>query len=231
MAHVPRRIAFFGGSFDPPHGGHLAIARAALQALQLDEVLFAPVGTQPLKPGGAVAAFTDRLAMVRLAIENEPGFRLSLLDAPVPDAPGVPTPGPRYTIDTLQRLRSQAGAQAELFCLIGADSFSTLARWHRGAEIPFAASLIVAARPGQPVAELAQGLPPGLALEENASPGNGLRCFLLRNTAGRSARLFLLPDLHYDISATRIRRQIQAGNPADLPAAVAAYIAAHQLYR
>ncbi|MGA8041301.1 MAG: adenylyltransferase/cytidyltransferase family protein, partial [Terracidiphilus sp.] len=62
-----QRIAFFGGSFDPPHNGHLAVARAALQALQLDKVLFAPVGTQPLKPHGASAGFADRLAMTQLA--------------------------------------------------------------------------------------------------------------------------------------------------------------------
>src|SRR5215469_4855309 len=83
-AQPVRRIAFFGGSFDPPHRGHLAIARAALQALHLDRVLFAPVGAQPLKPEGATASFDDRVAMTRLAIAEEPRFEVSLADAPAP---------------------------------------------------------------------------------------------------------------------------------------------------
>ena len=76
------RIAFFGGSFDPPHRGHLTIACAASTALHLDQILFAPVGAQPLKPLGATASFDDRVAMTRLAIANEPGFVVTLADAP-----------------------------------------------------------------------------------------------------------------------------------------------------
>src|SRR5947209_15565723 len=76
------RVAFFGGSFDPPHLGHLAVASAARDALRLDRVLFAPVGAQPLKPAGSTAAFADRLAMTELAIAGEPGFEISLADAP-----------------------------------------------------------------------------------------------------------------------------------------------------
>ena len=75
---TPVRVAFFGGSFDPPHLGHLAVARAARDAFQLDTVLFAPVGAQPLKPEGSAAGFEDRLAMTRLAIEDEPGLRFRL---------------------------------------------------------------------------------------------------------------------------------------------------------
>ena len=67
-------MAFFGGSFDPPHLGHLAVARAARAAFHLDTVLFAPVGAQPLKPEGSAASFEQRLAMTRLAIAGEPGF-------------------------------------------------------------------------------------------------------------------------------------------------------------
>src|SRR5690348_8506002 len=91
------RVAYFGGSFDPPHLGHLAVARAARAALRLDVVLFAPVGAQPLKTQGATASFEDRVAMTRLAIAEEPGMSLSLADAP------MSTGAPNYSIDTLTR--------------------------------------------------------------------------------------------------------------------------------
>src|ERR1700678_2533360 len=97
-ANAGQRVAFFGGSFDPPHQGHLAVARAAFTALALDTVLFAPVGAQPLKPLGSTANFEDRLAMTRLAVADEPGFAVSLVDVPKPSA------APNYTLDTLLKL-------------------------------------------------------------------------------------------------------------------------------
>src|SRR5271165_476001 len=95
----PGRIAFFGGSFDPPHMGHLAVARAARAALGLDCVLFAPVGAQPLKPQGPSASFADRLEMTKLAIAGQPGFAISLADAPMSSG------APNYTLETLLGLR------------------------------------------------------------------------------------------------------------------------------
>jgi nicotinate-nucleotide adenylyltransferase len=156
------RVAFFGGSFDPPHLGHLAVARAAQAALGLDTVLFAPVGAQPLKPRGSTASFDDRLAMTRLAIAGQPGFAVSLADAPRPSG------APNYTIDTLLGLRTELPPDPALFCLMGADAFAGLRRWHRAAEIPFAASLIVASRPGQSLGDLAAALPEGVTLEDQS---------------------------------------------------------------
>ena len=100
-----RRVAFFGGSFDPPHKGHLAIAHAARTALGLDSILFAPVGAQPLKPNGLTASFEDRLAMTRLAIACEPEFAVSLADAPKPSG------APNYTLET-----SLASSRGNSFC-------------------------------------------------------------------------------------------------------------------
>src|SRR5258708_25210276 len=128
------RVAFFGGSFDPPHLGHLAVARAARDALQLDRVLFAPVGAQPLKPQGSTAPFNDRLAMTQLAIAGERGFAVSLVDAPNPDSK------PNYTVETLRTLCTGLPSGGSLYCLMGADSFVSLRRWHGAAEIPFVAS-------------------------------------------------------------------------------------------
>jgi len=230
------RVAFFGGSFDPPHLGHLAVARAARAALGLDPVLFAPVGAQPLKPHGSTASFEDRLAMTRLAIAGEPGFAISLADAPKPSGT------PNYTLETLLGLRAELPPDGALFCLMGADSFAGLRRWHRSAEIPFVAPLIVASRPGESLSDLKAALPEGLTVEAVPGPGGvGLeievRSYLLRNPAGDSAPFYLLPGLEVEISASEIREQVRAaaGGRAPerelLPAPVSAYIRAHGLCR
>ncbi len=220
------RVAFLGGSFDPPHLGHLAVAAAARDALALDTVLFAPVGEQPLKPRGSTASFEDRVAMTRLAIAGKPGFELSLADAP------RSSPEPNYTIDTLHRLRATLAPGAALFFLMGADSFRGLHNWRRGAEIPFAASLIVASRPGQPLLSLEASLPAGLTLqpvETREKNGIEVRSFSLADAAGRQSSFYLLPGLDVEISASAIR----AGQDfsARLPASVADYIRARHLYR
>jgi nicotinate-nucleotide adenylyltransferase len=237
-----RRVAFFGGSFDPPHRGHLAVARAAQVALDLDTVLFAPVGSQPLKPQGSTASFDDRLAMTRLAIAGEPAFCLSLADAPIQGSSAGETPN--YSFDTLVALKKELPASGALFCLIGADSFLGLRRWHRGAEIPFIAPLIVASRPGQSLADLAKVLPAGLSINPDPTTPSmplrtELRAFTLCDRFGATAPFYLLPGLHIEISASEIRRQVRAADrtpaghalPADLPESVFAYIAAHNLYR
>jgi len=230
-----RRIAFFGGSFDPPHLGHIAIARAAQTALDLDTVLFAPVGIQPLKPLGSTASFEDRAAMTELAIRGQPNFATSLVDAP------DPTGEPNYTIDTLQRLQAQFPT-AQLFTLVGADSFLSLRRWYRGAEIPFLAPLIVASRPGQDLGDMASILPDGLTIYAEKTGHSAkhevpLRLFTLRNQIGLSTLFYLLPGLEIEISASDIRRQVSAALEGFcaghelLSDSVCEYIAAHGLYR
>jgi nicotinate-nucleotide adenylyltransferase len=231
------RVAFFGGSFDPPHLGHLAVARAARAAFRLDEVLFAPVGVQPLKPEGPAADFADRLAMTKLAIEGEPGFTISLADAPKPDGE------PNFTLQTLRTIRAGLGSDGHLFCLMGADSFFGLRAWHRAAEVPFAAPLIVASRPGEPLDELEAALPPGLTLEpapdaQSFVAGSEVRTFRIISSSGETAPFYVLPGLHVEISASEIRRQLRAGiefaagdSPSSLPDAVAEYVKTHHLYR
>ena len=227
------RVAFFGGSFDPPHRGHLGIARAAQSTLGLDTVLFAPVGVQPLKPLGSTASFEDRVAMTELAIQGLPQFAISFADAPDPSRT------PNYTIDTLVRLREQYPG-AELFNLMGADSFLNLNHWFRGPEIPFIVPLIVASRPGQHLEDLATVLPHGLTIHEDSEPvatNVSLRVFTLRNTAGAEAPFYLLPGLAIEISATEIRHQVRAAldglcaGHELLPDPVCNYIATHGLYR
>jgi nicotinate-nucleotide adenylyltransferase len=234
------RIAFFGGSFDPPHEGHLAIARAAKLALHLDTVLFAPVGTQPLKPEGSTAPFEDRVAMTRLAVERDSGFAVSLVDAPKSDG------APNFTLDTLFQLTAALPPGGSLFFLMGSDSFFGLRRWHRAAEIPFVAPLIVASRPGQPLDDLMSALPVGLSMEPLGADSHslavaetlpGLRSFMLTNSSGAKAPLYLLTGLDFDVSASHVREQIRAGGVAGragrlpVPTAVMDYIRARALYK
>lgn len=219
------RIAFFGGSFDPPHHGHLAIAHAAMERLHLDEVLFAPVGLQPLKREAQPASFQDRAEMVRLAIEDDPRLRLSLADAP--------RTAPNYTIDTLLELRATLAADDRLFFLVGADSFLTLHKWHRAAELLFVCDFIVAGRPGSPIGRAALPLPDGVSAEAAVSCGPGCIAYPLRDTAGHSGTLYLLPGLHEDVSATEIRRALAGGGEPQsaLRPEVVTYIRQHGLYR
>jgi nicotinate-nucleotide adenylyltransferase len=238
------RVAFFGGSFDPPHLGHLAVARAARAAFLLDEVLFAPVGAQPLKVDGATASFDDRLAMTKLAVEDERGFTVTLADAPKPGASrGF---APNYTFETLEGLRASLAPDAQLYCLMGADSFLSLRQWHRAAEIPFLASLIVASRPGQPLERLTAALPPGVTLEDAPEKIHGgseieVRSYIVKNERGDHAPFYVLAGLDVPISATEIRQGIREGIQSEsgagktgsspVPPAVRDYIAQHDLYR
>jgi nicotinate-nucleotide adenylyltransferase len=228
------RIAFFGGSFDPPHNGHLAVARAAQAAFQLDEVLFAPVGLQPHKPAGSAASFADRVEMTRLAIASDPAFALSLIDAPNSHQQ------PNFTVDTLQTLRHSLPPATELFFLLGADAFRGLPHWRGAAEIPFLANLIVAARPEPQIEDnpgLLVHLPEGLSCRPAsrlAAQPQALIEYRLTNPFGQETPLYLLPNLNYEVSATQLREEVHSPQQSPtrrlIAPAVLEYIRAHCLY-
>jgi len=132
------RIGVFGGTFDPVHVGHLAIALAALESVPLDRVLFVPVRRSPLKDRDPLASTADRVAMLETAIAREPRFALSRAE--------LEREGVSYTVDTLEQLRSQG----ELFLILGSDALADLARWRAPDRIRELATILVAARPGAP---------------------------------------------------------------------------------
>jgi nicotinate-nucleotide adenylyltransferase len=132
------RVGVFGGTFDPVHVGHLAIALAALESVPLDRVLFVPVRRSPLKDRDPLASVDDRVAMLEAAIAGEPRFSLSRVE--------LERDGVSYTVDTLEALRSQG----ELFLILGSDALADLARWRRPDRIRELATILVAARPGAP---------------------------------------------------------------------------------
>ncbi len=223
------RIALFGGTFDPPHRGHLAIAHAAMARLRLDRVLMAPAGVQPLKRDlQTTASYAERLEMVRLAVADEPGIEASTIDAPRSDGK------PNYTIDTIHRLRDGLEPGDRLFCLVGADSFLTLKKWYRAAELLLNCGFIVAGRPGFRLGEVAAALPRGLAIAGRAAEVSAEReTFTLVSPMGGLSELFILPDLQVDISATQIRAALADGTAAKslLAPQVVEYIERRGLYR
>ena len=134
------RVGIFGGTFDPVHVGHLAIANAALESVPLDRVVFVLARRSPLKERGPVAGEADRLAMLELAVAGEPRFSVSRIE--------LERDGPSYTVDTLD---SFAG-EDELFLILGGDASAELPRWKDPDRIARLATLVVAERPGAPSA-------------------------------------------------------------------------------
>ena len=132
-----------GGSFDPVHNAHLAVARAALAGLGLAKILWIPGGTPPHREAPRAAA-EHRAAMVALAIRGEPRFELDLREI------RKATPG--YTVETLEDLRAELGAEAELVLLIGADQYARLETWHRWQDLFRLCRIAVFARPGESLA-------------------------------------------------------------------------------
>jgi nicotinate-nucleotide adenylyltransferase len=198
------RVALFGGTFDPPHRGHLAIASAAADAFGLDRVLFAPAGRQPLKAKDGASAFGDRVAMVELACATDARFAVSLVDAPREDGT------PNYTVDALQILRDRM-PEGRLFNLVGADSFLHVRQWREPERLLEMAEWIVVSRPGFSL--------------------DGLEAMKL--TATQRGRVHVLDGVHEDVAATDLRERLEAGACCTdvLPEAVAAYIESHGLYR
>lgn len=128
-----------GGTFDPPHYGHLALAEAALAQLELAQVLFVPAGAPPHKPGRPITPTYHRAAMVEAAIAGQPAFALSRVD--------LDRPGPHYTVDMLALLQ-QTLPESELYFLLGSDSLHDLPSWRDPAGILRQARLAVLGRPG-----------------------------------------------------------------------------------
>jgi nicotinate-nucleotide adenylyltransferase len=131
-------IGILGGTFDPVHNAHLAMARAALDHLKLDKILFIPTGPTRYRTP-AIASGEDRVAMLRLALEAEPRFAI--------DTRELRSGASGFTVDTLKAVKSEL-ADAELHLLIGADQYEKLATWHRPDEIQRLAHIAVFARPG-----------------------------------------------------------------------------------
>lgn len=241
-------IGLFGGSFDPIHRGHLALAQAAASRYALQQVLFVAANVPPHKQKPPLTAFIHRYAMVALATQDERRFVPSLLEAPEwaiaemrsAARPGAAVPtwavptsgGANYSIDTVRRLKQTLKKADRLFFLLGMDAFKDIAKWHEADALLGECEFIVASRPRYSLQEVAESLP------EDLRPSTAvIRPFHKQPAKGDlvlpGVTLHLLEGVHQSVSATAIRAAAAHGKLLArwLDPRVADYIRKHGLYR
>jgi nicotinate-nucleotide adenylyltransferase len=217
------RIALFGGTFDPVHLGHLAVARAAAVRFKLDLVYFVPADIPPHKQKRQLTDFQHRFAMLALATAEDRRFVPSLLDAH--------TGHPSYSVETVRRLKSRLGQTDKPYFLIGMDAFRDIAKWRKPVALLRECEFIVAARPGHSLVDVARSLPkelrpPKQMLQSLSSQQSG-------TIALPGATVHLLRELRERVSSTQIRAAADKSARhlrRYVPELVAEYIRKEHLY-
>ncbi len=201
-----RRIGILGGTFDPPHLGHLLIAETARDVLDLESILFLPAGEPWLKSGQRITPAAHRLRMVQLAVADNPDFRVSDCE--------VRRSGATYTVDTLRELRSAYPVDTEFFFIVGSDVLDQFHRWKEPECILELCRLAVIERPGGPAG--------GVEVMAERFPD-----------AAASGAVLSVAGPRVDFSASELRRILGAGQSVryQVPDVVAEYIKQHELYR
>ena len=220
-------IGILGGTFDPIHGGHLAVALAARDALGLDAVKLVPTRTPPHRSRAPYASIYHRFAMTALAALSVEGLQVSDLE--------LETPGPSYTSMLLDRLHGEGHDASHIVFIIGADAFAEIATWHNYPAILNRCHFAVISRPGQQADELRARLPDladrfvTIAPDTRAPNGAAAPSVTL---ASHAPAIFLIGAATPDVSSTEIRERRRAGLPIDglVPEAVGQYIRRHALY-
>lgn len=197
------KLGVLGGTFDPIHVAHLALAEAAVREVGLSEVIFVPAGNPYFKPPGTVTPAHHRLSMVCLALAGYPRFRLSTIE--------VDRPGPSYTAETLAELHHKWGEDAELYFLLGYDSLESVPGWYHPEEILAYSCLVVAPRPGY---------------------SDSCLGWIEDKLPGIVERLVWLKEPLLEVSSSMIRERVAKGLSIEglVPPPVADYIAIHHLY-
>ena len=198
-----KRVGVFGGTFDPIHIGHLILAEEARHQLRLDQIVLAPAGDPPHKPDSPISPLHHRLAMCRLAVADGNGISISLIDAE--------RPGPHYTSDMLRLLRERAGAETQLFFLMGLDSLRDLPTWHEPEWLVHNCQLVALRRHD-------------VKIEWDS---------LEAELPGVRERVIVLDMPELDIASSDLRERVRTGQPIryQVPREVERYIGEQGLYR
>jgi nicotinate-nucleotide adenylyltransferase len=212
-------IGLFGGTFDPIHKGHLALAQAARERCQLGTIHFVTANLSPQKSTQPVASYFHRYAMTALATGGEKAFVPSLLEAPgefvlhdKKNARGSIATKPSYSIDTIRKVKASLRKSDRLFFLIGIDAFKDVAKWREPEALFAECEFIVASRPGYSLADVATALPEKLRPRAEVT-----KPFSKHPAKGAlvlpGVTVHLLDDIHQNISATAIRSAVAAKKP------------------
>jgi nicotinate-nucleotide adenylyltransferase len=229
-------IGLFGGTFDPIHRGHLALAQAARESLKLSRILFVPANVPPHKQTQPLSAFAHRYAMIALATAEEKTYTPSLLEGPEncesPSRRKEKAEKPNYTIDTIKRLKQSLKKADRLFLLIGIDAFADIAKWHQAEAVFRECEFVVASRPGFSLADVANALPASLRPRQEVT-----RPFHKQAATGdlvlSGVTIHLLDQVYQPVSSTAIREAVAAGKSLArfMEPAVAEYIKKMGLYK
>ena len=222
MAEVKlsKRIAAYGGTFDPVHNGHIEIARAVVDYFALDCLLIIPAYRPPHKRLAAISQASHRFAMASLAFQDDPRITISRMELDAPERP--------YTVQTMQQLQEAYGEESQLFFVMGADSFEEITLWRDYEELLTRFNLIIVTRPGSDVTF--SHLPP--PAQERVIDLRGSRQEATALIQGGDGFVYLTDFVNNSVSSTEIRRRIHNGETIKglTTPAVVEYIEDYKLY-
>lgn len=217
-----KRIALYGGTFDPVHVGHTSIARRLLELFALDEVLFIPAHVAPHKRDREVSPALHRYAMLALATQGEQRFRLSTVELDAPESP--------YTVGTLAHFVELLGREARLFFVMGADSWQEITTWREWERVLTLTDITVVTRPGYEVgaAHVTEEIA-GRVVDVRGQSREAIE----EAMSGGGPRIYLTDAVLMDVSATAVRRAARdgAGLGELVAPPVAEYIEKYRLYQ
>lgn len=213
------RTGLLGGTFDPAHNGHVAIAETARRVFKLDRVLLVPARVPPHRLSAPVASASDRFAMVELAVKDHKGLAASNLE--------LHDPAPTYTTETLQRLINAGQSTSQLFFITGADAFADITAWQGYPTLLDQSHFVVLSRPGHDLSTLRHKLPEIAHRFHEVSLG-GFDCF----PDDERTAIFTVEANTPDIASSVIRHRLSVDASVDdlVPSGVARYIHVHHLY-
>ncbi len=218
-----KRIAIYGGTFDPVHSGHLEIATRVTRLFEIDEFLFVPARVAPHKLDREVSSFLHRYAMLALATQDQPRLCLSSYELDAPQR--------QYTVDTLNHFRAELGERAELFFVMGADSWVEITTWREWERLMTLSNLIVVTRPGYEFSTDNVGAAAAKVVDVRGSDSESVA----NEVEPGKPKIFVTDLVMLDVSATEIRKAARENQDENLrklvPPAVVDYIRKYRLYR